>query len=501
MKLTRLTTLVLTAMLVAPAVASAQAGKPAGQPAAAAKVGPAAKLPPAILAAFQQAYPNATIKAAAKETENGKTVWEVESIDNNLSRDLIYNPDGTVVEIEEEVPAVSLPAVVTAAVTAKHPKATITKAEKTTAGQKVWYELALKGAAVKTIELTPEGTPVLAAKEGREDSPTVSAADGPYKLLAEIKAGGDGGWDYLAVDSANHRLYVSHATKVVVIDLDANTVVGEIAPAPGVHGIAVAPELARAFVSNGRENSASVVDLKTLQITGSVKTGENPDCILYEPAHKEVYTFNGRGKSATVFDAVTGDVRATIPLPGKPEFAVLDVKAGRIYNNIEDTSEVVVIDTSTHAVVANWPIAPGEEASGLAIDLVNHRLFAVASNKLLVALDSQSGKVLSTLPIGPGVDAAAYDPTTGLVFASSSDSTLTVAKADAAGKLSLVQTLATPPRSRTMTLDKESHRIYVSAAEFTTPPPPAAGAQPARPQMVPGSFKVVVYGTVPLTKR
>jgi len=317
--------------------------------------------------------------------------------------------------------------------------------------------------------------------------------DGRYKQLAEIKVGADGGWDYLAVDSAARRLYVSHATKVVVIDMDKNEVAGEITPAPGVHGVAIAPELGKAFVSNGRENSASIVDLKTLQITGSVKTGANPDCILYEPAHKEVYTFNGSGNSATVFDAQTGDVKATIPLPGKPEFAVVDVKAGRIYNNSEDTNEIVVIDTKTHAVLARWPIAPGEGASGLAIDLEHHRLFTVAGNKLLVAIDSATGKVLSTLPIGPGVDAAAYDPGTGLVFASSSDSTLTVAKADAAGKLALVQTLATPARSRTMTLDPKTHRIYVSAAEFTAPPPAAPGAQPQRPQMVPSSFKVVVY--------
>jgi DNA-binding beta-propeller fold protein YncE len=194
-----------------------------------------------------------------------------------------------------------------------------------------------------------------------------------------------------------------------------------------------------------------------------------------------------------VFDAQSGEVKATIALPGKPEFAVVDVKAGRIYNNIEDTNEIVAIDTAAHAVAAKWPIAPGEGASGLAIDLAHHRLFSVAGNRLLVAIDSGTGKVLSTLPIGPGVDAAAYDPATGLVFASSSDSTLTVARADAAGKLALVQTLATPPRSRTMTLDPATHRIYVSAAEFTAPAPPAAGAQPQRPQMVPGSFKVVVY--------
>ena len=384
-------------------------------------------------------------------------------------------------------PAATLPAPILTAFRTSYPKATITKAEKLMKGTALTYEMALKGAAVKSVEFTPEGKIVPAAKEKDEKD------NGPYRQVAEIKVGADGGWDYLAVDSAVRRLYVSHATKVVVIDLDQNTVVGEIAPAPGVHGIAIAPEFGRAFVSNGRENSASIVDLKTLQITGSVKTGENPDCILYEPGLKEVYTFNGRGNSATVFDAQTGEVRATIPLPGKPEFAVVDVKAGRIYNNIEDTNEIVAIDTKTHAIAARWPIAPGEGASGLAIDLDHHRLFTVAGNKLLVALDSATGKVLSTLPIGPGVDAASYDPGTGLVFASSSDSTLTVARADAAGKLALVQTLATPARSRTMTLDPKTHRIYVSAAEFTVPPPPAPGAQLQRPQMVPGSFKVVVF--------
>jgi len=319
-----------------------------------------------------------------------------------------------------------------------------------------------------------------------------TAAEEPYRTLTEIKVGGAGGWDYLSVDAAARRLYVSHATKVVVIDIDRNVVAGEVTPTPGVHGFAVAPELGRGFVSNGRDNSAGIVDLKTLKILSTVPTGENPDCILYEPGHKEVYTFNGRGHSATVFDARTGEVRSTIPLPGKPEFAVVDVKAGRIYNNIEDTSQIVVIDTAKRAVVATWPIAPGEEASGLAIDLAHHRLFIVASNRMMIMMDSTSGKVLSTLPIGPGVDAAAYDPETGLAFASSSDGTLTVAKPDASGTLTRVQTLATPRRSRTMTLDPKTHRLYVSAADFG-PAPPATEGRRSRPQMVPDSFRVVAY--------
>jgi DNA-binding beta-propeller fold protein YncE len=311
-------------------------------------------------------------------------------------------------------------------------------------------------------------------------------------MLKEIAIGGEGGWDYLSVDTAARRLYVSHATKVVVVDIDKEAVVGEIAPALGVHGIAVAPDLGRGFVSNGREAAVSIVDLKTLQIVGTVKTGENPDAILYEPVHQEVYAFNGRGKSATVFDAKTGAVRATIPLPGKPEFAVFDEKAGRIYNNIEDTSQLVAIDPATHAVVATWPIAPGVEASGLALDPATHRLFVGCSNNLMLMLDATNGKVLASVAIGPGVDANAFDPGTGLAFASSGDGTLTVARPEAGDKLTVVQTLTTPKRSRTMTLDPTTHRLYVAAAEFA---PPTAGpdGRPQRPQVVPGTFKVVVY--------
>jgi len=323
----------------------------------------------------------------------------------------------------------------------------------------------------------------------------LGAADGPYRLLKEIPVGTEGGWDYASVDSAAKRLYVTHGTMVVVIDTEKNAVVGTIAPTPGVHGFAIAPDLGKGFASNGRENKAAVVDLATLKILSSVETGQNPDAILYEPAHKEVYTFNGTGKSATVFDATTGAVKATIPLAGKPEFAVVDVKAGRIYNNIEDTSTVVAIDTATHKVVNTWPIAPGEEASGLAIDLANHRLFIGCSNNMMVMMDSATGKVLGNVPIGEGVDANAFDPGTGFAFASSSDGTLTVAKVDAAGKLAVVQKLATPQRTRTMTLDPTTHRLYAAAAEYK-PGAPGADGKPGRPTMVPGSFKVMVYEMV-----
>ncbi len=319
---------------------------------------------------------------------------------------------------------------------------------------------------------------------------TASAAcAGDYHLLKEIPIGTDGGWDYLSVDSAGQRLYVSHGTKVVVIDLAKDMVAGEITNTPGVHGIAIAPEFGRGLVTCGRENKGALVDLKTLQIISKTDTGANPDGMLYEPGQKEFYTFNGRGESATVIDAQTGKVTATIPLGGKPEFAAVDEKAGLVFNNLEDKSELVAIDTKTHAVKNRWPIAPGEEASGLAFDEKNHRLFlGCGGNKTMVMMDSTSGKVLASVPIGDGVDANSFDPASQLAFASCSDGTVTIAKEDG-DKLTVVQTLKTEKGSRTMVLDPATHKIYLAAAKFDAP---AAGQR--RGKMAAGSFKVLVYG-------
>ncbi len=325
---------------------------------------------------------------------------------------------------------------------------------------------------------------------------TVSlAAQTPtYRFIREITVGGEGGWDYLAEDAAAHRLYVSHGTKVVVIDMAQGTVVGEIDSLPGVHGFAVAPELGLGFASNGRENTAAFVDLKTLAVTRRVATGENPDAVLYVPGFQQVYTFNGRGHSATVIDAKTGAVVATIPLPGKPEFAVFDPAAGRIYNNIEDQNEIVAIDAKTHAVVATWPIAPGEEASGLAIDLAHHRLFAVCGNQYMVMLNSTTGAVVDTVRIGQGADAARFDPATGLAFASNGEGTVTIAHEESPDHLEVIQTLTTVRSARTMTLDPTTHRIYLSAATYEAPSPADSATPRQRPRMVPGSFRVLVYG-------
>jgi YVTN family beta-propeller protein len=265
-------------------------------------------------------------------------------------------------------------------------------------------------------------------------------------------------------------------------------VCGEITNTPGVHGLAPAPELGRGVVTCGREDKAAIVDLKTLEIISKADTGANPDGMLYESGQQEFYTFNGRGNSATVIDAKSGKVVATIPLGGKPEFARADSKAGLVFNNLEDKSELVAIDTKKHAVVNRWPIAPGEEASGLAFDEKNHRLFLGCGNKMMVMMDSTSGKVLATAPIGDGVDANAFDPGTQLAFASCGDGTTTIAREDG-DKLTVVQTLTTERGSRTMTIDPATHKIYLAAAKFEAP---AEGQR--RGKMVAGSFKILVYG-------
>jgi len=315
---------------------------------------------------------------------------------------------------------------------------------------------------------------------------STTAADVDYSLIKSIPVGGDGGWDYATVDSTVHRLYISHSTKVVVIDLDQNTVVGEISDTPGIHGIALAPKLGRAFTSNGKENKVGIVDLKTLQTLSKVDVGQNPDAIFFEPQREEVYAFNGRSKDATVIDAKSAKVVATIPLGGKPEFAQGD--GGRLFVNLEDKNEVAVIDTAKHEVVARWPIAPGEAATGMAMDRTTHHLF-ITADKLMVVMDYTTCKVVGTLPIGDGADAASFDPATKLAFASCSDGTVTIAREESAGKLTMVQTLPTAVGSRTMTLDPATHKIYLAAADYE----PATGGK-GKPKVKADSFKVLVYG-------
>jgi DNA-binding beta-propeller fold protein YncE len=258
------------------------------------------------------------------------------------------------------------------------------------------------------------------------------------------------------------------------------------------------PELGRGFASNGRENKASIVDLKTLKTIAKVETGANPDAILYEPGQHEVYTFNGRGHSATVFEAATGKIVATIPVGGKPEFAQADAKAGRVYVNLEDKSEVLVIDSKTHQIVAHWPIAPGEEATGMAIDPAHHRLILGCGNEKMIVMDNTNGKVVAAIEAGAGIDATSFDPGTQLAFASAGGSgNVTIAHEDGPDKFSIIQTLATVRSARTMTLDPRTHKIYLAAARFETQPATDADGRRARPKMISDTFKVLVYGPTP----
>src|SRR6266403_5689537 len=252
-----------------------------------------------------------------------------------------------------------------------------------------------------------------------------SAAPGVsgYKVIKTVPINGEGGWDYVYVDSDARRVYVSHATQVVVLDADSYEVVGSIPDTQGVHGIAIASDLGRGFTSNGRTNTATIFDLKTLKTIGTVNTGANPDAIVYDSGTTRVFTLNGRSKDATAINAADGTVAGTLALGGKPEFAVADGK-GSIYVNIEDTSEVVQFDPQKLTIIRRWHIAPCEEPSGLAMDLKTRRLFAGCGNKMVAVVNADTGKVIATPAIGDGVDANAFDPETDYVFSSNVEGTL-----------------------------------------------------------------------------
>lgn len=319
------------------------------------------------------------------------------------------------------------------------------------------------------------------------------AADGNYHLLKKVVLGGEGFWDYLLCDSAARRVYISRGTHVMVIDADTYAVVGDIPGTDGVHGIALAPELGRGFTSNGRANTVTIFDLKTLKILGTAPTGEGPDAIVYDPASQRVFTFNGHGGSATAIDAASGTPAGTITLEGKPEFAAADGR-GHIYNNLEDKSELLQIDSQKLTVTARWPQAPGESPSGLAIDREHRRLFAGCHNKMMVVVDADSGKVLATPAIGQGVDANAFDPGTQLAFSSNGDGTLTVVHEDSPEKFTPVANVPTQRGARTMALDLKTHNIFLVTAEFGPGPAPTPEHPHPRPSVVPGSFTLLVFG-------
>lgn len=332
--------------------------------------------------------------------------------------------------------------------------------------------------------MTRIGRFVLTALLVLSGSAALQAAPPGYHILKKIPLGGDGGWDYLTMDSVGRRLYVARANRVMVVDVDDEKLVGEIPKTPGVHGVALVPARNRGFISAGGEGTVVVFDLKTLKETNRIKVGQNPDAILYDPGTGRVFTCNGRSHDLSAVDAETEKMVGTVDLGGKPEGIVSDEK-GRVFINIEDKSEVLEVDARNLKVLHRWPLSPGKEPTGLAIDLVGHRLFSACHSGHMIVLDSESGAVIASPAIGKGTDAAAYDSETGLAFSSNSDGTLSVVQKDAAGKYEMVESVPTQAGAKTMALDLKTHNILLAAAK------PIPGQ---RRSYEPGSFTILVVG-------
>lgn len=308
-----------------------------------------------------------------------------------------------------------------------------------------------------------------------------------FKVTNQVKLGGGGGWDYLTYDKDGKRLFITRSSHVMVLDTATLKVTGDIPDLSGIHGVALAPDFNRGFISNGGDNTVTIFDLKTLKKLDSVKVGERPDAILYEAFSRHVFTLNARGKDATALDAASGKLVGTIAFGGRPEFPASDEK-GKLYVSIEDKSQIAEVDVAKMTVLNSWPVAPCQEPSAMALDIEHHRLFAGCDNKMMAVVDSDSGKVVATAPIGEGVDAARFNPRTQEIFMSCGEGVLTVIHEDSPDKYTVRQNVPTAKGARTMALDKENDVAYlVTAQRQATQPPPGQ-----RPAMVPGSFELIV---------
>lgn len=313
-----------------------------------------------------------------------------------------------------------------------------------------------------------------------------------YHIAQRVNLPGDEGWDDLTFDPTGERLFIAHGSQVLVVDTRRLTLAGTIADTPGVHGIALAPEVGHGYISAGRANAIVVFDLKSLGRIKEIKsTGENPDAIIYDPFSARVLAFNGRGRNMTAIDTKTDTVVGTLALDAKPEFAVTDGK-GRVYVNLEDKSSLAAIDPQHLRVISVWPLTGCEEPSGLALDAAGKRLYAGCDNKVMVAVDATSGRVLGSAPIGDGVDGARYDSGEHLAFASCGEGVLTIVKAGAGGAPEVVQSLTTERGARTMALDERSHRAFLVTANFGPAPPATADHPHPRPAILPGTFRLLV---------
>ncbi len=324
-------------------------------------------------------------------------------------------------------------------------------------------------------------------------APPLRAADA-YKVEATWTLGGDGGWDYLAVDPAAHILYITRGNRVMVVDLQSGKLAAEIPGFEGIHGVALDAVGKYGYVSDGRANMVRVFDRGTRRVVASIPVDKGPDAIVFEPVHQYAVSLNGHGNDASVIDAATNKLIATIPLPGRPEFAQADGK-GAVFVNIEDKSELVRIDAAALKVTATWPLAPCDGPSGLAIDPAHRRTFSVCDAKTMVVADIDSGKIVATPAIGDGPDAAGFDAQRGLAFSSNGQSgTLTILHQDSPDKYSLVATVPTKRGARTMALDPSTGKVYLVTADFGPRPAPTPANPRPWPTILPGTFSVIVVG-------
>jgi WD40 repeat protein len=317
------------------------------------------------------------------------------------------------------------------------------------------------------------------------------AAGASYHVARDVTLGGDGRWDYVTVDTANHRLFIARQTRVMVVDPDSGKLLGEVPGLNGAHGVALAYATGHGFATSGRDSTVTMFDLGTLSVLRRTKAADDADAVLYDPASKRVFTFNGDAGSSSVLDPVSGELIGSIPLGGKPEFGVTTGQ-GRLYVNLEDKAEVVEIDPAAMKVLRHWSLAPCEEPTGLAIDRVHHLLFSGCHNKLMAISDAAEGKMIAHVPIGGGVDAGAFDPSSQLAFASNGDGSLTVVHEDSPTSFHVVANVSTRPGARTMALDERTHRIYTVTSAFGPAPAPTPSEPHPRPSLVPGTFSLLV---------
>ncbi|MDQ2834535.1 MAG: YncE family protein [Acidobacteriota bacterium] len=313
-----------------------------------------------------------------------------------------------------------------------------------------------------------------------------------FKVQDTWKLGGDGSWDYLTVDSSAHLLYIARLTRIMVVDTATGKLVTEISGLEHAHGVALAGDGNRGYISDGDAEKVLVFDRSSHKIIGSIPAGKNPDSILLEPSRNLLFAFNGRSNSATVADASRNTVLSTLPLPGKPEFSVTDGE-GNVFVNIEDTSQVLRIDAASLQITASWPLAPCKAPSGLAIDRSHHRLFSVCDNQKMAVVDSTTGKLVATVPIGEGADAVAYDDSRSLIFTSNGESgNLSVIQQVSPERYTVLQTVPTKMGARTLAVDSSNGAVYTVSAKLG-PKPPATKVNPkARPPIIPDSFVVLV---------